>query len=299
MGMARVTGIGALLALGLLLEAGAIVQANTDLLSLLAAAPSADWIEAGSTPTVLEGQFTAASYSAYLQSVDATPNTIEGVLNLYGFRDGYAREWEQRGTDDILTERVFEFGDSRGASYWYRDLALGVKTDSSYTSDIPAAAAIPNSFGVLLTYSDGKQWRVEFAKGNLVFIVHADAGSDDLAALAVSQAAQEYDSAPSSTVGTAAAAKPLVPESVLIFAGVVFALIALGALATGLAVGMRGRRSSAFAQARAGTQMSPDGAHWWDGARWRPAASDPPPSAQRSPDGAYWWDGTTWRPIAR
>jgi len=46
-----------------------------------------------------------------------------------------------------------------------------------------------------------------------------------------------------------------------------------------------------------GPTMSPDGAYWWDGQRWRDASVEAPASAPRSPDGAHWWDGRTWRPL--
>jgi hypothetical protein len=43
--------------------------------------------------------------------------------------------------------------------------------------------------------------------------------------------------------------------------------------------------------------LSPDGQHWWDGARWIPVTDAPPSNALLSPDGSQWWDGTSWKPI--
>jgi hypothetical protein len=43
--------------------------------------------------------------------------------------------------------------------------------------------------------------------------------------------------------------------------------------------------------------MSDDRHFWWDGANWRDAEREVPPTAQRSGDGNFWWDGFNWRQV--
>jgi len=64
-------------------------EAATDLHPLLAAPPTADWIEVPPNSTNLVGDFTAHDYAAY---VVGNPG-IEFDLNLYGFTRGYALDW--------------------------------------------------------------------------------------------------------------------------------------------------------------------------------------------------------------
>ena len=253
------------------LAGASTVHANTDLRSLLAAAPSADWVELDPTPTILSGGFTAHSYAAYLQAAGSSPGTTESALNLYGFRDGYAREWEQRGSQDVLIERVFEFGDDRGASFWYADLKGGAQTISEYRSAVPIS--VPNSFAAAYVYADGiKQWRAEFWKGNLVFVIHTDADTNDLSTLAVQQATAEYESAPASTVSTAKAGSQSVSSALLVVFAAAIALIVVIAVVIVIAYtqAQSRRRRAAYAN----VHVSPDGHWWWDGQAWRPM---PPP----------------------
>jgi hypothetical protein len=290
------------LAFGLLAVTASAAQAATDLNSLLAPAPTVDWIEAGATPTVLDGEFTAHTYAAYLQAVGTKTTTTESTLNLYGFQDGFAKEWEQRGTQDLLIERVFEFRDSRGAGFWYAELKLEAQTYTEYTGDIPGATTIPNSFGVVLTVkSTGERnCRVEFVKGNLVFVVHTDAFTDDLAAMTVTQAGTEYGSAPIAAANPVATSNSRTPTWVTAAAIAGFTVIALIAIAIVVIFFIVGRRRQSPATgALSAVQMSADGVYWWDGTQWRDAAREVPPAARRSPDGGYWWDGKTWRTVAR
>jgi hypothetical protein len=283
--------------------------AGVDLKSLLAEPPSSDWVEAGATPTVLDGPFSAETYAAYLQAVGAdTAAQAAGQisrLQRYGFAAGYAREWEQRGTQDTLVERVFEFGDSNGAGYWYSDLKIGAQTSSEYAGDIPEASAIPDSFGVVLkSKTDSfRDWRVEFMKANLVFVIHAGSYTDDLSSLAVGQAKTEYglsatgSPSPSATPSQATTqASSRLPG---LLTGAIVATVSLVVIAALIGGGLllMSRRQRPGARAPGSVHMSPDWAFWWDGAQWQPAAWTTPPAAPRSPDGAYWWDGRGWRPV--
>lgn len=272
----------------------------TDLSTLLAQAPGADWNAVSPSTTTLVGPFSAHDYAAFLKARGVSPGSTELGLNLYGFTRGYALEWEQQRSQDVLVERVFEFRDTSGSRPWYTALIRGTKNDPQYTRDIPNMSVVPNSYGAVLTTPDGSntQYRVDFLKGNLVFTVHMESYTNDLTAAAIAQAATEYAAAPTKSQVPAGAGQAVNDwlRNVGIIAGIVFIALALGVtILILLLIRRRGR-----AVAVAGTQsMSPDGAYWWDGARWRNAAVEAPATAPRSPDGAYWWDGTSWRPIPR
>jgi len=126
-----------------------------------------------------------------------------------------------------------------------------------------------------------------------------DSDASDLSQPAVTQAATMYQTAPAHTdvpPGAGQAVNDLV-RNVEIAAG---ALVVFLALVAGIAILLVTRRKrQEVAALPAGLAMSPDGAYWWDGGRWRDAAVEVPATAQRSPDGAYWWDGRSWRPAPR
>lgn len=279
-------------------------QAATDLHPLLAAPPSADWLEVPSTPTSLVGDFTAHDYATYLQSAGSSPGAAEFDLNLYGFTRGFALEWAQRGTHDVLVERVFEFRDARGARSWYTLLRLGAKRSTKYTNDIPMPPSVPNSFGALFTWPDGtRQIRIEFWKGNVEFVVHTDSLTNDLPATAIAQAATEYANAPSQTQVPPGAGQVVNNwlRNIGIAAGALVVALAIVTTITIVLITRRRRPSALLAgghaTAASGPLMSTDGAYWWDGQLWRDASVEAPATAQRSPDGAHWWDGRTWRPV--
>ncbi len=270
----------------------------TDLSALLAQAPGADWNAVGPSATTLVGPFSAHDYAAFLKARGVSPGSTELGMNLYGFTRGYAAEWEQQRSQDVLVERVFEFRDSSGSRSWFSLLKRGTRSDPEYTRDIPDTSAVPDSYGAVLTSPDGstRQYRVDFVKGNLVFIIHMESFTNDLSAPAIRQAAAEYAAAPAHSLVPAGAGQALndLFRSIGIIAGVVFIVLALGVTILILLVIRRRRPVTAVAGAQS---MSPDGAYWWDGARWRDAAVEAPAAAPRSPDGAYWWDGRTWRPL--
>jgi hypothetical protein len=298
MGMRALSGLAFAVVAILLAPVGA--AAATDLHPLLAAPPTADWIDVPSTSTNLVGDFTAHDYAAYV----AGNSGIEFDLNLYGFTRGFALEWTQRGVQDVLVERVFEFRDAKGARSWYTLLRLLDKSSRNYTSDIPMPATVPNSYGALFTLPDGtlQSW-IEFWKGNLEFVVITDSPTNDMSATAVAQAATEYANAPVHTDVPPGAGQAV--NDWLRNIG-----IAIGALVVAVAIVItitivlitRRRRPAALlaggpAVAMGGPMMSADGAYWWDGQRWRDASVEAPATAPRSPDGAYWWDGGFWRPL--
>jgi len=283
----------------LTLVVGATVQAEaaTDLSSLLADAPGFDWREASSSdPNALEGPFTARSYGDFVGKSSSTPGSTTSTLQNYGFNGGYGKEWQQLGSHDLLVERVFQFDSNSGATSWYNDIKSGTESETSNQGTIPAAAAIPDSFSAVLKDANfPKQWRVDFLKSNLVFVVHTDSNTNDLASLAVSQAHKEYNDAPTSSVHLSATPQtPAWVKPVMYGVATALFIFLVGLVAVVLLVSRRRRPAVAGAP----LQLSPDGAFWWDGVRWHDARTEIPPNAQRSPDGVYWWDGRTWRRVS-
>lgn len=287
--------IGAAIATQAILLAATPAPA-TDLKTLLALPPGTDWVAVDPTSTNLVGEFNAHDYAAFLKAVGTSPGSTETAMNLYGFTRGYGLEWEQRGTTDLLVERVFEFRDSAGANAWYSDLKRGSEAMKEYLSSIDTST-IPHSFGAVLHSPDNSsQYRVEFAKGNLTFVVHMDSSANDLASAAVAQAASMYETAPAQSQvppGAGQAVNDIV-RNIEIAAG---ALIVVVALIVAVTVLLATRRRRPVAAIAGGVTMSPDGAYWWDGAQWRNASVEVPPMAMRSPDGSFWWDGRAWRSI--
>jgi hypothetical protein len=296
--MRAVSGLALAVATILLVPMG--VEAATDLHPLLAAPPTADWIDVQPTSTNLIGDFTAHDYAANV----AGNSGIEFDLNLYGFTRGFALEWAQSGLHELLIERVFEFRDAKGARSWFTLLRLLDKTYGSYASDIPMPASVPNSYGALFTLPDGalQSW-IEFRKGNLAFEVVTDSTTNDLSATAVTQAVTEYADAPSQTKVPPGAGQAVNDwlRSIGIAAGALVVAVAIVVTVTIVLVTRRRRPAPLLAGgplAAAGEpMMSADGAYWWDGQRWRDASSEAPATAPRSPDGALWWDGRSWRPL--
>ena len=285
-------GTAGAMALAQLALAALPAEAATDLSAYLAKPPTSDWIENGPSENVLSGPFTASSYAAYVEGPAATPGNVASNLTRNRFVGGYGREWEQRTTLNYLVERVFQFADSTGARSWFNGIKTESLTSKAYRADFPTAGTVPLSFGVVLNNSDGStQWRIDFVHGNLVFVVHADAITDNLEQLALSQAKTEYGGA-AGTSAPAASNNAASLARVAAIGLVAVVLVIIVAVVIVVAITARGRRPATVA---AGLQMSPDGAYWWDGARWRDARHEVPPNAQRSPDGAYWWDGATWR----
>jgi hypothetical protein len=250
--------------------------AATDLSGYLAPPPDSTWNNVTGND-VLDGPFTAHSYAAFVAGADATPNNVESDLTSLGFLAGFAREWYQPALGEELIERIFQFKSASGATEWYQ----GVKSDSQGSTDATGSfdtSTIPDSFGVILRNPGGsKQWRLDFMRGPLVFIVHTDAANADLASLAVRQAGAEYDLAGSAPRGVSGGAPSTtsVPGWILwAIAGtsIFVVLLIAGVLVSVLLMTGRPRQTLAH-----GVTMSPDGYYWWDGSRWRLVATDPPP----------------------
>ena len=175
----------------LLVSASATSAGASSLSSWLAPAPGPDWVEAASTPTTLEGSFTSHAYSNYLQTVSPSTPAVVDQLDALAFRSGYSRTWVQAGSNDQLTERVFQFADVLGASAWYANLKEQNQLTKYLERVIPPLDGNPNSFGVVLKTPDYTSYRVEFVVSNLVFTVHMDSAKNDLTAIVIAQAVSE------------------------------------------------------------------------------------------------------------
>ena len=244
-------------------------RASTDLAGLLPDPPTSGWSQASGSD-VLAGPFTAASYAAWVNkgSSSSKPTMDPSDLTSVGFVAGYAKEWAQSSTNDVLVERVFEFDGDGGADSWYSGIKQQTLKLSSYKSDISGAIAIPNAFGVVLSYSEGDQWRLDFRENNLVFIVHADSFSkgEDLSNLALGQAGTIYTLARSSPPPMRTVNRSLlVAGGAVIAAVVVITLLVLIAL-----IAANPWRRPPQAAIPHSAYLSPDGRYWWDGAAWQP-----------------------------
>ena len=257
-----------------------------DLSTYLAPAPSPDWVDAPAAPDVINGPFTAHDWAAYVGDT-----RTEGTLNRTGFVAGYGKSWEQKVTQDFLEEQVFEFKSSDGARRAYDGFKLAGQTSKHYSSEF-AAWDSKVSWGSKYVFDDGDQlFSVQFRKGPLFFMVNLYSTDRDLTGTAVQIARGEDDAAPLLTE-LANSTSPL-PQAAqwAIGLGLIVFVVLVG---TVIFVIVRQRRTE-IPLVAAGLQMSADRAYWWDGAQWRAAATDIPPTAQRSADGVYWWDGQTWR----
>jgi len=262
-----------LAALAILLSAVGAAAA-TDLNALLAGPPGADWIDVDASLDNVVGEFTAHSFAGYLKANGTSPGATEFDLNLFGFTRGFGREWEQRGTHDVLIERVFEFRAPQGARSWYSVLKRADKTASEHTRDIPTPS-IPNSSASAFKYSDGElEDSVNFWKGNLAFVVDMYSSAIDLSPFAVAQASNEYANAPSQTEvppGTGRAVNDWLRSAGIVAGVVVMAL----ALTTAITILLLTRRQRQAALPGAQPVISSDGAYWWDGRAWRPMPRPP------------------------
>jgi hypothetical protein len=201
--------LAVLLAVFALVLAPIRALADTDLRALLVEPSGADWIETGPSPTVLDGAFTINSYVSYLTALGGKPGTTAIDLGLGGFTRGYSRRWDQHGTQDFMIEQVFEFRATSGAVGWYRELMTSSQLPPEYTGNLTGTSVIPNSYGSLISFSDGTNlYEVAFEKGNADYIIDMYSSTNDLTAPAVKQAAAVYQNAPSTTQAPAASASP-------------------------------------------------------------------------------------------
>src|SRR5216684_1203035 len=253
-----------------------------DLGSVLAPTPTADYIEATPSATILDGPFTAQEYADFITANGLNGSGVVAALTLLGFKRGYARTWLERGRQRAMVERVFEFSAGSGAHSFYGQNKLGAQTSKSYKGDIDTSS-VPKSFGVKVDESSTSEFIGVFEKGNDFYEVL----TTDLQAQILAQ----YRVAPDQTI-------PKSQWTSSFTAGVANSpAFVTGAILAGVVILALMRRGSRAQPVPVGLSMSPDGAYWWDGMQWRDATLEAPPGAYRSPDGAFWWDGQAWRAL--
>jgi hypothetical protein len=214
-------------------SASATYADSSPLYSRLAPAPGADWVEAASTPTTLEGPFSSHAYANFLQTVSPSTPSVAGQLDALAFRSGYARTWVQTSTNDQLTERVFEFDDALGASAWYANLKQQNQFTKYLARTIPPLDGDVDSFGVVLKTPDYSSYRVEFVVSKLVFTVHMDSAKNDLTDVVVGQALAELHREAAAAIGSRAIAHPARPRLPLGEVGLAVTLVAVAAAVIG------------------------------------------------------------------
>lgn len=280
------------------LTAYATSNPNPSLDKILAAPPSTDFTELGTSP--LNGQFTAHQWAQLNQ---ATATDTENTLRRDGFVEGYGKTWAQASSGHGLVEAVMAFSGGHGATTALRAMEKGDKADVSY-AHADTISGIDTYYGAHII--DAMNNLVEdlygFVKGNDVFAILFVSTQDDVADLAIRQAKMQYDSAPTLTIPRSEWPENANPGGSIPLT-IVGVAVGVLVIVMGLVAFLVLRRQAApmpspyasFAPALS-LQMSPDRNYWWDGEAWRDALQQVPHQAQRSSDGFYWWDGTEWRP---
>ena len=278
-------------------------ESAVDLRYVLAYPPTGEYIEAPPAPDILDGPFTAQQYADYVSAIGEDGSHLATYLRVYGFVRGYARTWVERGTHRVLIERVFEHSSGTGAGALFNAVNRSTSAAKQYQGAIDTAP-IPDSFGAKLDEGSGATLFHDYVgvllKGNDVYEALMGSDTDDLTSALQLQVHALFETAPPETIPKSQWTNPLtaavtnsfrVPSSFIVVGFVVLALV-LGAVLLILLLALRRPKAGLAPMI---PNMSPDGAYWWDGQRWREASSDPPNSASRSADGAYWWDGSSWR----
>ena len=265
-----VTAARAVIGVVLMSLIAAASPSPSPVLSAYLAPVSDTWVEEAARPDVLDGPFTSHDYGVLVQDTD-----VGKTLDRYGFVAGFAHTWRQKITQDYLVERVFEFDSSSGPKDTLNWFETGAKTSKYFKRDLTALSQTTSSGVEELFENDYHGFRFYFVKGNLFFVVHLETDrGEDLSDAARGIAQTEFDLAPNEVnVPPAPPPPPPSPVAVALAIGFVALVVVLG-----VALLLRSsRRRTAPPLAYAAVQLSPDGNYWWDGARWRLVATDPPP----------------------
>ena len=254
-----------------------------------------------------EGIFTAPQWAAV---AGTNAPQVEDQLHCDGFITGYARAWLDKANNHIVTQAVVAFSGGKGAGNLLTYLAGNV-TNTQYFSHAISVSGIDSAGGAHFANPAGPVYadQIWFTKGNDYFYLAVLSPKDDMGDLAPTQAKRQFDVAPAYTIPPAqwpentstsgfswSGALGSVAWIALAVAAVVIAVVIAAVF---LLSRQRPAPAAAYASMSWTVQMSADGNYWWDGAAWRDASRDVPPSAQRSGDGYYWWDGRAWRLVPK
>ena len=300
-------GVVALTAAFAPLVAGASPSPAPSLGSILAPAPSSDYVEADATSqTVWEGAFNAQEYAAKTNA--GQQSQVQASLERNGFVGGFGRTWVQRGTEHLLIEAVLAFDGGRDAKKWLTAAQLSDKSDPRYQRPV-AAPGIANYYGAHMVGGGLFTDTFGMVKGNDYFWVITISRQDDLGSAGAAQVKAVYDFAPSFTIPPqqwpeSSAKIPGGFNSPEVFGRLAGDLLLVAFLLSFvvlvIAVIRRAiRRPSPPNATAAAIQLSPDGNQWWDGKKWRDSSREAPAGAQLSSDRKLWWDGRHWRPVPK
>ncbi|HXN91436.1 MAG TPA: hypothetical protein VN906_08125 [Candidatus Sulfotelmatobacter sp.] len=188
------------------LTAMTLAQGSLDLAEILAPPPSADYTDAASSDTVLNGPFNAHQYAVWLAATQSDISRFEGVFNQEGFKHGYARSWvalsptkASPGADrhNRLVETVEEYGSGNGAQARYAGVLSYTRGGANgFVHEIETS--IPHAFAALIF--GGFVNFVMFVKGNDVYIVRMSSDLDDMSAATVHQGHVQFGLAPAYTI---------------------------------------------------------------------------------------------------
>jgi hypothetical protein len=276
--------------------------------SVLAPAPSSDYVEADATSqSVMEGSFTAQQYATKTSAPNQSQ--VQASLERNGFVAGFGRTWVQRSTQHVLIEAVIAFNGGLGAKRWLAAAQLSDKGDPKYQHPI-SVPGLNNYYGAHLAGNELFTDTFGIVKGNDYFWVITISRQDDLGGAGPTQARSVYDFAPGFTIPPqqwpeSSAKIPGGFNSSEVFgrlAGdILLVAFLLSFVVLVIAVIRRATRRPAAPSTLNSTtvQLSPDGNYWWDGTRWKDSLREAPPWAQRSSDRTLWWDGRHWRPVPK
>lgn len=275
--------------------------------SVLAPAPSSDYVEADATSqSVMEGAFNAQQYASKTNATNQSQ--VQASLERNGFVAGFGRTWVQRTTQHVLIEAVIAFNGGLGAKRWLAAAQLSDKGDPKYQHPI-SVPGISNYYGAHLAGNDLFTDTFGIVKGNDYFWVITISRQDDLGAAGAAQAKAVYDVAPSFTIPPqqwpeSSAKIPGGFNSSELFGRLAGDLLLIAFLISFvvlvIAVIRRATRRPAPPTVTSTTvQMSPDGNYWWDGKKWRDSSREAPAGARLSSDRKLWWDGRHWRPVPK
>jgi hypothetical protein len=299
----RVLCAAPILAAALLpLAAAAAPSPSPGLDHLLLAPPSG--YAAVSTSTVFDGRFTAHDLSA---TWGAKAAEIEKILGQDGFVDGFGGFWVNEAAHRAVIEYVIAFSGESGARSWLSYGAALDKTDPAY-QHADVLPGIDTYSGEHLVYPSNDVFDgFIFVKGNDLFAVGFESRQDDVLGLTITQARNQYDSAPDSTIppaqwpenagaGSSRGGAGSDQGAPFEFGGLIGLALVFAAIAVLIVMGVTLVKRWA-ASRPAAILLTSDGRYWWDGQFWRDSQLEVPQTAKRSADGLTWWDGNQWRPV--
>jgi hypothetical protein len=256
------------------------------------------------SPLLPNGRFSVHDLST---TWGAKAPEVESLLAQDGFVDGFSGFWINQPIHRVPVEYVIAFSGGRGARNWLSYAAASDKTDPAY-QHADVLPGVDTYFGEHEVYpSNHVLDAFLFVKGNDLFVIGFESTQDDVLGLAISQARNQYDSAPDSTIppaqwpenagaGSSRGGAGSDQNAPFEFGGLIGLALVFAAIGGLIVVGVTLVKRWAASRPEA-ILLTSDGRYWWDGQFWRDSQLEVPPTAKRSADGQLWWDGRQWRPM--